>query len=64
MKLTTNSVDSSALLSIRQAAWSLGVSESCVCAAIRNGVLRAVRRRSRLVVPARELRRALDGGAR
>ncbi|MEV5712429.1 helix-turn-helix domain-containing protein [Amycolatopsis mediterranei] len=64
MKHATYIADSSAFLSIRQAAWNLGVSESCVCAAIRSGVLRAVRRRSRLVIPATELRRALNGGAR
>jgi hypothetical protein len=64
MKNTSQYASSSAFLSIRQAAWSLGVSESCVCSAIRCGALRAVRRRSRLVVSAVELRRVLDGGAR
>jgi excisionase family DNA binding protein len=64
MKSTILNGGSSAVLSIRQAAWNLGVSESCVCSAIRGGVLRAVRRRSRLVIPASELHRVLDGGAR
>jgi hypothetical protein len=64
MKTTTHSAGSPAFLSIRQAAWNLGVTESCVCSAIRRGVLHAVRRRSRLVVSAGELRRVLDGGAR
>jgi hypothetical protein len=53
-----------AFLSIRQAAWLLGVSESRVSWAIRVGVLHVVRRRSRLVIPAAELRRVLEGGAR
>lgn len=53
-----------AFLSIRQTARVLGVSESEVCRAVRVGTLRAVRRRSRLVVPAAELRRVLGGGAR
>lgn len=64
MKTTTHDAASSAFLSIRQAAWSLGVTESCVSSAIRSGVLRAVRRRSHVVVPATELRRVLSGGAR
>lgn len=64
MKNTSQNASSSAFLSIRQAAWSLGVSESCVCSAIRRGALRAVKRRSQLAVPAAELRRVLDGGVR
>ncbi|OOC04111.1 helix-turn-helix domain-containing protein [Amycolatopsis azurea] len=63
MSNTIQSAGSSAHVSIRQAAWALGVSESRVCHAVRVGALRAVRRRSRLVVPAAELRRVL-GGAR
>lgn len=39
-------------LSIRQAAWLLGVSESRVCRAIRLGRLPYVRRRTCLVIPA------------
>ncbi len=50
--------------SIREAAWLLNIDESHLCAAIRRGVLRAERRRSRLVIPAAELRRMLDGGTR
>jgi len=43
---------SPAFLSIRQAAWVLGVTESRVCWAIRVGRLPGVRRRTRLVIPA------------
>ncbi|WP_329067366.1 helix-turn-helix domain-containing protein [Amycolatopsis sp. NBC_01480] len=62
MKKTTNYTGVPVVLSIRQAAWTLGVPESWVCAAIRRGTLRATRRRSRLVVPAAEVRRVLDSG--
>jgi excisionase family DNA binding protein len=53
--------------SIREAAWILGVKPSTVSAAIRLGTLRAVRRRSRLMIPASALTRLLaqptaDGG--
>lgn len=48
---------------IRQAAWTLGVPTSIVCRAIRVGAIRAVRRRSVLVVPSSELVKLL-GGAR
>jgi excisionase family DNA binding protein len=56
-----------AYYTIREAAWILGVKPSIVSAAIRLGTLRAVRRRSRLMVPARDLTRLLaqpaaDGG--
>ena len=64
MKDTTIGAGSPVYFSIRQAAWLLGVSESRVCRAIRVGTLRAVRRRSRLVIPTAEVRRVLDGGAR
>lgn len=64
MSNAIRNVDSSSFLSIRQAVWALGVDEFSVCRAIRVGTLRAVRRRSKLVIPAAELRRVLDGGAR
>ncbi|RSN63037.1 helix-turn-helix domain-containing protein [Amycolatopsis sp. WAC 04182] len=64
MSNARRSAGSPAFLSIRQAAQVLGVGESEICRAIRVGTLRAVRRRSRLVVPAAELRRVLGGGAR
>jgi excisionase family DNA binding protein len=56
-----------AYYTIREAAWILGVKPSTVSAAIRLGTLRAVRRRSRLMVPASALTRLLaqptaDGG--
>lgn len=57
------------VFSIREAAWVLGVSKNEVHRLIRVGELRAVWRRSRLVVPAHELTRLLPlpdekGGAR
>lgn len=53
-----------AFYSPADAAWLLGVELNSIHRAIRVGELRAVRRRSRLVIPAAELRRALGGGAR
>ncbi|WP_410621465.1 helix-turn-helix domain-containing protein [Amycolatopsis sp. cmx-8-4] len=53
-----------AFYSLADAAWILGVDRNEVHRAVRVGVLRAERRRSRLVIPAAELRRVLDGGAR
>jgi hypothetical protein len=53
-----------AFYSLADAAWVLGVDLNEVHRAIRVGTLRAERRRSRLVISAAELRRALDGGAR
>ncbi|MGH3869088.1 MAG: helix-turn-helix domain-containing protein [Pseudonocardiaceae bacterium] len=44
---------------VRDAAWMLGVTPSTVSAAIRLGTLRAIRRRSRLMVPASALTRLL-----
>ncbi|RSN42667.1 helix-turn-helix domain-containing protein [Amycolatopsis roodepoortensis] len=52
-----------AFYSLADAAWILGVDRNEVHRAIRVGTLRAVRRRSKLVIPAAELRRVL-GGAR
>lgn len=51
-----------AYYTIRQAAEILGVAPARVSRAVRVGSLRAVRRRSRLVIPARELARLLAGG--
>lgn len=48
-----------AYYTIREAAWILGVKPSTVSAAIRLGTLRAVRRCSRLMVPASALTRLL-----
>jgi hypothetical protein len=62
MKLTSNVVDRRALLSIREAAWALGVPTSAVHRAIRVGTLRAFWRRSRLVIAETDVRR-LGGGA-
>ena len=53
-----------AFYSLADAAWILGVDPNEIHRAIRVGVLRTERRRSRLVIPAAELRRVLDGGAR
>ena len=48
-----------AYYTIREAAWILGVTPSTVSAAIRLGTLRAVHRRSRLMIPASALIRLL-----
>jgi len=45
----------SAYYTVREAAWILGVRPSKVAQAIRLGVIRTVRRRGRLVVPASAL---------
>ena len=45
--------------SIRGVAWVLGIPTDDVCRAIRTGAIRVERRRSRLVVPDRELARLL-----
>lgn len=49
--------------SVREAAWLLGVSPSTVSRAIRTGAMPAVRRRSRLVVPAYVVKRLLNESA-
>lgn len=59
---TSLSSSGSAYYSVRQVAWLLGVEQWRVYRAIRGGVLRPVRRRSRLVVPAWQLQRLLVGG--
>ncbi len=53
-----------AFLTIRQAAWALGVPTSTVHRAIRLGTLCATWRHSCLVVPVADVARLLDGGAR
>lgn len=52
---------SNAYLSVREAAWILGVERSTVSRAIRVGTLRTVRRRGRLVVPASAVTKLLGG---
>lgn len=49
-----------AYFTVREAAWILDVAASTVARDIRVGTVRAVRRRGRLVVPARELARLLS----
>jgi excisionase family DNA binding protein len=67
MRTDKSNAGSPAYYTVREAAWMLGVKPSTVSAAIRLGTLRAVRRRSRLMVPASALARLLakptiDGG--
>ncbi|MBB4684764.1 helix-turn-helix domain-containing protein [Amycolatopsis jiangsuensis] len=50
---------STGVFSIQEVAWILGVSKSEVCRLIRVGTLPAVRRHSRLVVPAHAVARLL-----
>jgi excisionase family DNA binding protein len=50
-------------LSVRQAAWLLGLPNSAVHRLIRVGTLRTIRRRSRLVVAEADVRRLMRGGA-
>lgn len=44
---------------VDEATWLLGVPRSTICKGIRTGAIPAVRRRSRLVVPAYVLKRLL-----
>jgi predicted site-specific integrase-resolvase len=62
MKVTKNDTGRSATLSIRQAAWVLGVPTSAIHRWIRVGTLRTLRRRTRLVVLETDIRRLKDGG--
>jgi hypothetical protein len=55
---------SSVLLSIPEVAWLLGVDNSRVCRAIRIGLLPVVRRRGRVLVPARALVHLADNDGR
>jgi hypothetical protein len=64
MKNTTTCKSSSGLLSIPEVAWLLGVENSCVCRAIRTGLLPVVRRRGRVLVPAHALAHLADNGGR
>jgi uncharacterized protein len=64
MQKKTPDAGGPAFYSLADAAWILGVDINQIRRAIRVGALRAVRRRSRLVIPAAELRRVLEGGAR
>jgi excisionase family DNA binding protein len=50
-------------MSVRQAAWLLGLPNSAVHRLIRVGTLRTIRRRSRLVVAEADVRRLMRGGA-
>jgi hypothetical protein len=64
MKSAHNVADRPVFLSVRDTAWALGVPSSVVHRAIRVGTLRAIRRRSRLVVAQSDLQRwAMPGGA-
>lgn len=64
MKKNISDAGGPAFYSTTVAAWILGADLDSVHCAIRVGALRVVRRRSQLVIPAAELRRALGGGAR
>lgn len=59
MRTDKSNAGEPAYYTIREAAWILGVKPSTVFAAIRLGTLRAVHRRSRLMVPASALTRLL-----
>jgi len=60
MKTSVAHIRRSDFHTVREVAWLLGVDASTVCRATRTGALPAVRRRSRLVVPAHALLRWLD----
>ena len=59
MNATNKIAPGRSLLSVRDAAWTLGVDQSAVCRAIRRGVLPVVRRRGRTVVPMAAVTRLL-----
>jgi hypothetical protein len=61
MRTTISRAGRSDFHTIKEVAWILGVDQSLVSRAIRTGTLPAVRRHSRLVVPAASLRRLLGG---
>jgi|1185.fasta_scaffold621677_2 hypothetical protein len=50
-------------LTLRQAAWILGFTEAELLQAIHSGLVPAVRRRSRLVVPTRAVTRLLGAAS-
>ncbi len=61
MNTTVSRAGRTDFLTIKEAAWILGVEQTLICRAIRTGALPAVHRRSRLVVPAAALQRLLGG---
>lgn len=60
----TFSTSTPCLLSIAEVAWVLGVDKSCVCRAIRVGLLPVVRRGRRVLVPAHLLAHLADSVVR
>jgi len=60
MKTSVSHLRRPGFYTMREAAWILGVTPSTACRATRTGALPAMRRRSRLVVPAHALARLLD----
>ena len=59
MNTTRRNAPGRSLLSVREAAWALGVDQSVVCRAIRRGVLPLVKRRGQAVVPVAAVTRLL-----
>src|SRR3954451_19539433 len=59
MNTTRKNAPGRKLLSVREAAWALGVDQSVVCRAIRQGVLPLVKRRRQAVVPVAAVTRLL-----
>jgi hypothetical protein len=59
MNVANRTVPGRSVLSVRDAAWALGVDQSAVCRAIRRGVLPLVKRRGRTVVPVAAVTRLL-----
>jgi excisionase family DNA binding protein len=59
MSINLSSAGRPAFYTVREAAWILGVPTTKVSRAIRIGTLRAVLRRSRLVIPASEITRLI-----
>jgi hypothetical protein len=59
MSSKNSSAGRPAYYTLRQAAWMLGVTPDAVSRAIRIGMLHAVRRGSRLMVPASEIARQI-----
>jgi hypothetical protein len=62
--IATNASHRSHLLPVADVAWLLGVDDSQVCRAVRLGRLPMVRRRGRVLVPARALAHLADSGDR
>jgi excisionase family DNA binding protein len=59
-----DSAERRCLLSIPEVAWLLGVDNSTVCRAIRLGIIPAMRRRGRLLVPAHVVAHLADDESR